>query len=131
MNNSLNLSKMNPLQSYLALYPSFLKDKFVKINLFLSLGINVALWLWLLWQTKDFSGHIPLHYNIYFGIDYLGPWYALFYLPLIGLIFLIFNLSIGAFSFEREKMLGYFLLGSSSFSQLILLVASFFIIYIN
>lgn len=122
---------MNPLHSYLDLYPSFLKDKFVKVNLFLSLGINILLWLWLLWQTKGWAGHIPLHYNIYFGIDSLGPWYELFYLPFIGLMFFLFNFSIAALSFEREKILGYFLMGSASFSQVILLLASFFIISIN
>lgn len=122
---------MNSLQSYLTLYSYFLKDRFVKINLFLAGGLNVILWLWLFWQTKDFSGHIALHYNIYFGIDLLGPWFNLFYLPIIGLVIFLINLTIGALSFEREKMLGYFLVGGATLNQILLLLAAFFIVFIN
>lgn len=122
---------MYSLQSFLTLYAYFLKDRFVKINLFLAGGLNIILWLWLFWQTKDFTGNIALHYNIYFGIDFLGPWFNLFYLPTIGLAFFLFNLAIGAISFEREKMLGYFLVGATTLNQILLLLAAFFVVFIN
>lgn len=122
---------MESLQSYLTLYSYFLKDRFVRINLFLAGGLNIILWLWLFWQTKDFSGHIALHYNIYFGIDLLGSWFNLFYLPALGLAIFLFNLAIGAISFEREKMLGYFLVGVATLNQILLLLAAFFVVFIN
>lgn len=122
---------MESLQSYLTLYSYFLKDRFVRINLFLAGGLNIILWLWLFWQTKDFSGHIALHYNIYFGIDLLGSWFNLFYLPALGLAIFLFNLAIGAISFEREKILGYFLVGAATLNQVLLLLAAFFVVFIN
>ena len=100
-------------------------------NLFFSFTLNLILWLWLLWQIKGLPGNIPLHYNIYFGIDALGEKQELLYLPLIGLVFGLADFLFGALGFEREKILGYFLAGTASLVQLILLLASFFIIFIS
>jgi len=110
---------------------SYRSDKFVKINLFFSLLINIVLWLLLIWQTKEFSGLIPLHYNIYFGIDLLGPWYQFFLLPSLGLLFFIVNFIISLMIYSKEKVLSYFLVSASSFIQLIFILAAIFIILIN
>lgn len=131
INISLELISMNLLQSYLPLFSSYFRDKFIRFNLFFALGTNIVMWLWLFWQTRDFSGHIALHYNIYFGIDSFGPWPELFYLPALGLLFLGLNLSLGGPSYEKERNLAYFLSGIASFNQIILLIALYLIIFIN
>lgn len=122
---------MNSLQAYLALFSSYLRDKFIKFNLVFALVTNVVLWLWLFWATRDFSGHIALHYNIYFGIDAFGPWPELFYLPALGLVFFLLNFALGGPSFGKEKNLAYFLVGVATFNQLILFISAYFIIFIN
>ena len=33
----------------------------------------------------------PLHYNIHFGVDFLGQWFAAFAPPLVGILFMIIN----------------------------------------
>ncbi|MBU1705553.1 hypothetical protein KKG19_02395, partial [Patescibacteria group bacterium] len=40
-------------------------------------------------QEQDF---LPLHYNIYFGIDRFGPWYYIFVPAALGGTLLIINL---------------------------------------
>jgi len=112
-------------------FNSYRSDKFIKINLFFSLLINIVLWLVLVWQTRGLSDLIPLHYNIYFGIDLLGPWYQFFLLPSLGLLFFMVNFIISLMIYSKEKVLSYFLVGTSSFIQLIFLLAAIFIILIN
>lgn len=110
---------------------SYLRDKFIVINLLGSLVINFSLWIYLVWQTKSFGDLVTLHYNIYFGIDWLGPWYQIFLLPSLGLAFFLINFMIGAMVYQREKILSYFLAGTSSLVQLIFSLAATFIISIN
>ncbi|HBL39884.1 TPA: hypothetical protein DDZ10_04445 [Candidatus Uhrbacteria bacterium] len=46
---------------------------------------------------------IPLHYNIYLGIDGFGPWYRIFILPVLGLVMLVLNLSLASRFSEIER----------------------------
>jgi len=110
---------------------SFFGNRFTKINLFLSVFLNLGLWLFLAGQAKNFIAATPLHYNIYFGIDLLGPWYRVFLLPLIGFAFLAVNFLAGAAIYRRERILSYFLATAATFCQGLLIVAAFFIIFIN
>ena len=75
----------------------FFKEKIVKISLFFSLALNFILWLILGWQVKDFPELIPLHYNIYFGIDSFGTWYQIFLMPLLGLVIIVLNFFLAIF----------------------------------
>lgn len=110
---------------------TYYRDGFIKFNLFLSLWLNAGLWAGLFWRLKDAAEFVPLHYNIYFGIDRLGPYYQLFSLPFLGLLFIAVNFLLGAAFFSKEKLLSQILAGISSFSQLILILASIFILLVN
>ena len=46
---------------------------------------------------------IPLHYNIYLGIDRFGPWYNVFIFPVLGFVFLVLNLSLASQLSEFEN----------------------------
>lgn len=109
----------------------YLQDRFIKINFFFGILVNISLWLILVWWTRSFPELIPLHYNIYFGIDLFGPWYQIFILPLLGLIFFLINFPISSFVYRKEKILSYFLVATSSFVQIIFVLAIIFIIFIN
>jgi len=106
-------------------------DKIIRPNLFFSLTANLFLWLFLLWQVRNFPESISLHYNIYFGIDLLGLRYQTLLLPALGLIFLVINFLAGLIIFTKERILSYFLAGLSSFEQLIFILAVIFIVLVN
>jgi hypothetical protein len=74
---------------------------------------------------------IPLHYNIYFGVDKFGPWYSVFELSLFGLLVLILNTWLAARYFERESALAAFLNVVNPIVQFLLLAATYFIILLN
>ena len=106
-------------------------DKFMLITFIISLIANIALWGFLFWRIRPQVEPIYLHYNIYFGIDLIGPWYKIYLIPLSGLIFLIINLIISLLIYKKEKVISYFLMSTVIICQVFLALGAFSIIYIN
>jgi len=113
------------------------RNKFIIIVNAVSLILNVLLWFFLYWQLNKIVQvnpqftTIPLHYNVFFGIDQFGKWYNAFILPLTGLIILAINFVIAISVYSKKSLLSYFLTISTFLIQIILLVSSLFIIMIN
>lgn len=74
---------------------------------------------------------LPLHYNIYFGVDFIGEWHKIFIIPALGFFFTIINFILADIIYVRDKVIGYFLAGESVFVQIILFLASYAIVSIN
>jgi len=113
------------------------RNKFIILVNVLALIINFGLWFFLYWQLKkiiqanpEFTT-IPLHYNVFFGIDQFGKWYFAFVLPLIGIIILIVNFVLAISIYSKKSLASYFLTIASFLVQLTLAVSSLFIIMIN
>jgi len=105
------------------------QDRFILINTIFAIVLNVVIWLVLFLNIDSSSEFIPLHYNIYFGIDLIGPWYKVFVIPILGLVVFFINLLLSYII--KIKVLSYFLIGSSVFAQFILLIGSIFVILLN
>lgn len=108
----------------------FLRDKTITLVFLFAVFINSIIWFNLLRIPKT-DEILPLHYNIYFGIDYMGGWYSLFIVPLFGLFVLLFNFSLSLFLYFNNKFLSYSLSLVALFVQIILLIASFAVVWIN
>jgi len=107
------------------------RDKVVLANLIFSVLINIAIWVVLFFVFNEFSDYIILKYNIYFGISSFGPWYNILIVPMLGLFFLVVNFLVGFYLYLKEKALSYFLAFSASIVNIIFLIISLIIIYIN
>lgn len=74
-------------------------------------AINLALWgmLFANIQTVYRSSRefITLHYKVGIGPDFVGPWYALFAVPLFGLVILLFNCIAGKMVYHHERFSVY------------------------
>lgn len=67
----------------------------------------VGLPLWRLAPIVETNPFIPLHYNIFLGVDRFGPWYEVFILPVLGIVILILNFALAAlYSVERQTLFG-------------------------
>jgi len=97
----------------------------------LSLALNLVIWALILTQIGKFDLDIPLHYNIYFGIDDFGSKNNLFFLPIFASLVLIVNFLVSFYFANKEKFLTYFLLGASIFIQILVLLASLSILTLN
>lgn len=111
------------------------KDKLIKTTVLLSVLFNLVNWGLIYYRfTRFLAGQeesIILHYNIYFGIDKIGNWTNIYYLPLIGLAILFINLLGGYLLCQKDKLISYFFLCAALFSQILLIMATFYIIAVN
>lgn len=106
-------------------------NKYFLGNLLAGIFFNLAIWLVLCLNFKPQNDPIILHYNIYFGIDLIGPWHKIYLLPVFGLACFFINFLISVILYGRERLLSYFFIFISSLTQIILLTASIFLIFQN
>ena len=100
---------------------NFFSKRTVFWSIVVTLSLNYYIW-YIINYYVDFSksSHV-LHYNIYFGIDLLGPSLNLFFIPVIGLLVFLINLIFSFFVYNPKKnslLLSYFLLYTSLFINL-------------
>lgn len=115
---------MYPLKLYFKNIP-------IVVMIILSVFLNMATWFWLLWQIQPQPEPIFLHYNILFGVDYIGEWWKVLYLPAGGLFILIINTILGWLLFAKDKFVAQFLNAISVFCQVFLLIAAALLVFLN
>lgn len=93
--------------------------------------LTVALPAWRILPLAEQKPFIPLHYNVYMGVDAFGPWYGIFVLPALGVALLLVNLAFQAALFRRERVLSAFFAVTTFITELILFVAMVLIVLLN
>lgn len=87
----------------------FFKNNIVRLFLGLSLVLNLGLFLFFYFLIKQSNIPIVLHYNVDWGVDYLGEVKSIFTLPIIGFLIFLFNGVLAMKLWVRNKALSYFL----------------------
>ena len=108
-----------------------LRDRFILVTLIISLVINIGSWGAFVYYFKPQEEFLPLHYSVYFGIDYLGPWYEAYFLPLSFTIFLLLNLFLAVLFFRYGKIVSQILIGGVMFLHLFEILAVLNVIFLN
>lgn len=108
-----------------------LKDRVIQAVFVLSFILNGVLWVWLLSEIPRPSYPIPLHVNVYFGVDYIDSWYKVFFLPAFGLWAIATNFVITYLLYLKERLLSYFCTVTTLLVHVLLLVAAYRIILLN
>ncbi len=93
--------------------------------------LTIALPVWRILPLAGEKPFIPLHYNVYMGVDAFGPWYDIFILPALGTALFFVNLAFQAAFFERERVLSVFFAVATLVTELILFVAMVLIVLLN
>jgi len=109
-------------------------DRIKKVNIWqsklslviiaLSILTNFAIWILFYFKVEPSVYPIPLHFNVYTGIDIVDYWYKIFVIPGFGLFLMLVNSIVGLALYRREKFIAYILFIGNLFVQVILLVAS-------
>jgi len=107
------------------------RDKIVLAGFVLGLASIIASIIALLVKFFLAREYVVLHYNIYFGISSLGPWYQIFIIPLWGIVIWLVNFFLSFHYYLKIKIISYFLAISAGAINLILLVASILLIIAN
>lgn len=95
------------------------------------LCLMLALPLWRILPLAGEKPFIPLHYNVYMGVDAFGPWYGIFVLPSLGAALFLVNLAFQAVFYRREHVLSVFFAVATLVTEAILLVAMVLIVLLN
>ncbi len=109
-------------------------SKTYRITTIVSLVLLALVFLLPVWRIVPLSENqpfLPLHYNIYFGVDSFGPWYNVFVLPILGLVFILLNNYFQTLFFKREKFLTLLFAYTTVVIEAVLLVGMALIVILN
>ena len=109
----------------------FLEDAANKILLGSSLILNIGLFLFFWFFIKQSNVPIVLHYNVNWGVDYLGEVKSIFILPLAGMVILLLNGFLAANFWNKNKTLSYFFAAVTLLVQFFLIVSGIALFVIN
>jgi hypothetical protein len=97
-----------------------------------ALILNLANWLALAYFIRPVDFPITLHYNVYFGVDIIGPWWQAYFLPGIGLVIMAVNTTLGYFFYQqKDRIIGHILLLATCIIQVAVSIAVASLIMIN
>ncbi len=100
----------------------------------LTIALLVFAWIvpsWRLAPIVEPEAVIPLHYNIYFGVDFVGKWWWVYFLPAFGTVVFIINAILAARERKGSKVFSDMLSITYSVVALFVTVAMFFVLLIN
>jgi len=109
----------------------FWQNKFNLALVLTALSFNIIIWVLIALFIKPSEFPIPLHYNIYFGIDLTGPYRTLYNLPVIGLFAVLINLNLAFWFYLKDRVISYIFLFTSLVVQIFVLVGTVAVIFIN
>jgi len=117
----------------LDLYPIKLYFKKLSTGGFFAAGLamNVFVWLWLWSHIPAGVNGLFLHYNILFGVDFIGSSWQMYMVPLSGLIILIINLFLGWVVYKKEHFAAQLLNFSAAFLQIFLIIEAYLLVLLN
>ncbi len=72
-----------------------------------------------------------LHYNVVFGVDLIGEWWKVFYIPLSGLAIFVVNFGLSWWIYGQDKILGRFLTFIAAFLSMFLSLAFYLAVGLN
>ncbi len=106
-------------------------DPAIFFSLALALLANLGLWTAIFAIVEPTERQMILHYNIYFGVDAIGDWRNIFFMPALAAIILAVNVFLSRFFYYKEKFVSYLFAAMALLIQLLVAVGLGSIILIN
>lgn len=100
---------------------------FVLTGLFL----NLAAWVWILYEIPKSDDQLVLHYNIIFGVDRVGTFSELLATPTFGFGILIINYVLGWFAFKFDRFMSAFLIFSALLVNFFVFINGLLLVFLN
>jgi hypothetical protein len=100
-------------------------------NILLSIAMCISAFaiIWL-WDKPGERGAI-LHYNIFFGVDLIGPWQRLLWIPSVASFALLVNTILAYALFVKNRTASILILVSTSLCEAIVASGTYLIVYQN
>jgi len=129
----MNLFKRHfkPRYLWIALVTLVRQSKTFRITTVISFLFLLAMWFLPIVPLAELKPFLPLHYNVYMGIDRFGPWYGAFVIPVLGTFLWIINSIFEALFFQKARVLSSFFAFGTVVTEGVLLVSLIFMILLN
>lgn len=79
-------------------------------------------------NIRPTAEQIFLHYNVVFGVDLIGAWWKIYYLPLAGIMVIPLNYIMGLYFYGHDKLLARILTCFVVFFHVFLVIAAVLIV---
>ena len=112
-------------------FRALFKGTITRVSVLVSLPFLILSWIIPFWRLSTLGDHIPLHYNVYFGVDYIGRWEMVILLPVFATISLVVNLVVAKAVRKESEPLANALTLSAAGVSTIVFAAMFFILVLN
>ena len=109
----------------------YLRDFWISLPLLGVVLIQLFIWGYLISAIKPAMGQIFLHYNIIFGVDLVGDWWRIYYLPLAGVLVILLNYFFSWMLYSVDKFLARLLSSWALFFHLFLLIGAILLVRLN
>ena len=106
----------------------FGKNRWATLFLLLSFLLNIAIWLAIYRFAQSSDDFVPLHYSTVLGIDRIGQWEQLFYMPAIGRLVILLHFLFSVL-FRRERIVPDVLMSGAFLLQVMLTLSTGFLLY--
>ncbi len=90
----------------------------------LAAGVNALALALVLIRLRPLGYDVPVRYTSVAGFDSLGPWYALYAIPVYGILVLVANVGLAMKAYTRSRIASFFLLLAAVVVALLCLVIS-------
>ena len=107
-----------------SIHSSLFKSTLILVSWFSGAFINIITWLVIAGKFGFSSEQVPLHFNIVYGIDFVGSARLLYQIPAAGLAILGLNTFLSKSIYQKNELFASFLIFVSLFVQVLLFVAA-------
>jgi len=105
---------------------------YIRIYLLLAITLNLLNWLLVYYFNASLSQNLViLHYNVNLGVNLIGEAGKIYTIPLLGLIFMIFNFILLLNIYQEGKFVIHLLLATTAVVNLILIISTASLYLIN
>lgn len=109
----------------------YFRDLWVSVPLLGTILAQISMWWVLISNIRSDDGQIFLHYNIIFGVDLVGDWWKIYYLPLTGILVILLNYFFSFMLYSADKFLARLLSAWILFFHLFLMIGTILLVRLN
>lgn len=93
--------------------------------------VTVAFPTWRILPLIKGSPLVPLHANVHFGVDWTGPWWMVYTMPVLAVVILAVNAILAWFYGRRNAFLADILFIATACMAVLLFIGMIFLVLIN
>lgn len=109
----------------------FFKDPLVAGPAIFCLGFQIVIWWFMSTALHPSGEQFFLHYNSVFGVDLVGAWWRLFFIPILGLLIFCVNYGLALLLFRHDRFLARTLSILAALCHAGLFIAAYLLVGIN